>query len=146
MNNLVRKPLERRMYELARKHCGRREEFRIGLPKLHIKIGTTAPLFKFRAALREIIKINHLPDYCVYMEGDIVTFTNREPRTIKGTTPLPLLMPGSFEKAKRAAPGWDVYHLEREWREWIANKEKPKNPDAAFIAFCRKKYQREGKP
>jgi hypothetical protein len=25
-------------------------------------------------------------------------------------------------------------------------KEEPKNPDAAFIAFCRKKHQREGRP
>ena len=55
-------------------------------------------------------------------------------------------MPETFEKAKRAAPGWDVYCLEQEWREWIADKEKPKNPDAAFITFCRKKHQRDGGP
>ena len=68
----------------------------------------------------------------------------------KGLEPLPGLHPGSvrlsttdFEKAKRAAPGFDVYQLEREWREWITDKEKPKNSAAAFIAFCRKKYQRE---
>jgi replication initiator protein A len=47
----ARKPIERRIYELVRKHCGDSQESRIGLPKLHLKIGTTAPLFKFRAAL-----------------------------------------------------------------------------------------------
>ena len=37
----------------------------------------------------------------------------------------------------------DVYGLEAEWREWIAQKgEMPKSPDAAFIGFCRKKAQR----
>jgi hypothetical protein len=27
------------------------------------------------------------------------------------------------------------------WRDWIEGKEKPKYPNAAFVAFCRKKYQ-----
>jgi hypothetical protein len=48
-----------------------------------------------------------------------------------------------YERARKAAPGWDIYYLESQWRDWIAGKEKPKNPDVAFIAFCRKKYQRE---
>ncbi|WP_353351765.1 replication initiator protein A, partial [Aquicoccus sp. SU-CL01552] len=30
----LRKPLERRLYELARKHCGRQTQWRIGLPAL----------------------------------------------------------------------------------------------------------------
>ncbi len=51
-----------------------------------------------------------------------------------------------FERAKAAAPGWDVYSLEQDWRSWIAKKEQPENPGAAFVAFCRKKYQRVGKP
>lgn len=52
------------------------------------------------------------------------------------------LRPETFEKAKEAAPGFDVYALEQDWREWIAKKgEKPKNPDSAFVGFCRKKAQ-----
>ena len=48
----------------------------------------------------------------------------------------------TFEKAGQAAPGFDIYYLEQEWREWIAKTgEQPKNPDAAFIGFCKKKYQ-----
>jgi hypothetical protein len=56
------------------------------------------------------------------------------------------VVPETFEKAKRVAPGWDVYQLESEWREWIATKGQPGKPGPAFIAFCRKKYQREGMP
>jgi hypothetical protein len=63
-----------------------------------------------------------------------------------GNVCLPLLMLETFEKARRVAPGWDIYCLEGLWRDWIACKEKPKNPDVAFIAFCRQKYQREGRP
>lgn len=63
----------------------------------------------------------------------------------------PLLDPvylttSDFERAKAAAPGWDVYHLEQEWREWIATKGQPEKPGSAFIAFCRKKHQRGGIP
>jgi replication initiator protein len=56
------------------------------------------------------------------------------------------LMPSDFERAKAVAPGWDVYFLEQEWLEWIAKKGNPDKPGPAFIAFCRKKYQREGRP
>lgn len=51
----------------------------------------------------------------------------------------PHLRTVTYEMAKQAAPGWDVYELERQWREWIAKKGLPKKPDAAFIAFCRNK-------
>jgi hypothetical protein len=83
---------------LARKHCGDSQEFRISLPKLHIKIGTTAPPF------REIVKTNHLPDYRVSMERDIVTFTTRKDRILDGNARFPMLMPETFEKARRVAP------------------------------------------
>jgi hypothetical protein len=56
------------------------------------------------------------------------------------------LKTSDFERAKAAAPGWDVYSLEQEWQGWIAKKGRPDNPGTAFVAFCRKKYQREGKP
>jgi hypothetical protein len=61
----------------------------------------------------------------------VITFESHAPISLKLDT---------FEKAKRAAPGFDVYFLEAEWREWINKKgQHPKDPDAAFIGFCRKK-------
>jgi hypothetical protein len=51
----------------------------------------------------------------------------------------------TFQKAREAMGEnrLDVYVLEQEWRDWIAKKgELPKNPDAAFIGFCRRKAQR----
>ena len=58
----------------------------------------------------------------------------------------PHLRTATYERAKKAAPGWDIYELERQWREWIAKKGLPEKPDAAFVAFCRKKHQRERRP
>lgn len=51
----------------------------------------------------------------------------------------------TYAKAKRAAPRLDVYHLEMVWREWIAKTGKlPKDPDGAFIGFCKKKAKEHG--
>ncbi len=79
------------------------------------------------------------------------------PRLKNPPAPEPLLLPlpdfqersgphlrtSTYERAKQNAPGWDVYELERQWREWIEKKGPPQKPDAAFIAFCRKKAARE---
>lgn len=48
-----------------------------------------------------------------------------------------------YERAGKAFPGGDIASLEREWRGWIATKGEPDKPGAAFVAFCRKKYQSE---
>jgi hypothetical protein len=53
----------------------------------------------------------------------------------------------TYEKARRAAPGLDVYSLEQDWLEWIAKTGKvseTKEPDAAFIGFCKRKGKQHG--
>lgn len=50
----------------------------------------------------------------------------------------------TFDKAREIALGGrvrlDIYVLEQEWRDWITKKgERPKDPDKAFIGFCRQK-------
>lgn len=63
---------------------------------------------------------------------------------IEGVPISPLaLRHETFEKAKKAAPGFDVYALEQDWREWCSKKEPPKNPDSAFIGFCRAKARQK---
>ena len=144
----IRKPIERRVYELARKHCGDEPDFKISLSKLHKKIGTTAPIRKIRASIREIEKTDHLPDYSVSMADDVVAFKNRaaqKPAPARQGC-LPLLLTDTYEDARTAAPGWDVYALEREWREWTAGKSAPAHPDRAFLAFCRRKHRQHGRP
>lgn len=51
-----------------------------------------------------------------------------------------------YEQAREAAPGWDIYELERQWRDWIADKAPPRKPGAAFVAFCRKKHRTQRRP
>lgn len=66
------KGLERRLYELARKHCGDQDCWRIGLPKLAKKCGTERELRKFKAELSKIIEANQIPDYTVMMAYDVL--------------------------------------------------------------------------
>jgi hypothetical protein len=42
-----------------------------------------------------------------------------------------------YEKAKKKAPGLDVYVLEKEWREWVKDKNvEVRNAEALFLHFC----------
>ena len=144
----LRKPIERRVYELARKHCGQQKTWRISLAKLLLKTGSQSPEKRFRQMIRQLASHDHLPDYEVSFDedADMVIFTNR------GTTgSIPLVDSGvaplkgeTYEAARAAAPGWDVRRLEQEWREWII--EPPRDADRAFVGFCRKWFEKRGRP
>lgn len=140
----LRKPIERRIYEIARKHCGDAPSFKIGLDKLHKKTGSSSTLREFRRLVGKTVSTNHLPDYEITLADDVMTFTNRDwkdpdaPPTQQRQRQL--LKLDTYEKARAAAPGWDIYALEQQWLEWVAKKGiSPKRPDGAFIGFCRKK-------
>ena len=47
----------------------------------------------------------------------------------------------TYEKAKTCATGWDIYALEAEWKAWGSQQKDwpPKNPDAAFLGFCKRR-------
>jgi plasmid replication initiation protein len=62
--------LERRLYELARKHCGQQPEWRIGLPRLAEKVGVAKdrPLRKFKSDLLRIQLRGSLPEYQMGLE------------------------------------------------------------------------------
>lgn len=148
------KPLERRLYELARKHVGQQASFKIGLDKLRAKCGSQSTLKEFRRLLQTIIRDdethNHMPGYSFTLESDMVEMRP------KGTAPqqLPLLpLPqaelhlseSAIEEGRQYAPGWDIYGLEAEWREWLAKKGiVPRLPARHFVAFCKRRGRYPG--
>lgn len=147
----LRKPLERRIYELARKHCGMKDEWRISLDILQKKSGSNSTSREFKRLVSNIIEQDaqhrHMPDYAVSLEADQVVFRNRGTMQPKEETPqrvLVFLKSDTYEDARKAAPGWDVHYLEQEWRDWM--KETPKNADRAFVGFCRRWFERRGRP
>jgi plasmid replication initiation protein len=146
----LRRPLERRIYELARKHAGVEERpFVIGIDTLQKKVGSNAPPKKFRFFLKEIIRDGHIPDYAIELDGRQVRFRRTvpvRPRPRQGRfdfAPALDVQPETIEKARRAAPGYDVYALLADWRAFAAGKAPPFNPDAAFLGFCKARHARE---
>lgn len=148
----LRKPLERRIYELARKHCGRQSEWRISLEKLQKKCGSGSSLREFRRLITSISdedeEKDHIPDYQVRFDPDADVLIVRSRGTVvpeaKPQVNIPPLDPDVYELAREAAPGWDVRTIEKEWRSWAT--ENPKNAEMAFLGFCRKWSEKRGRP
>jgi len=133
----LRKPLERRVYELARKHCGRQPNWRISLSVLMHKCGSASP---FRRMIRDMIVTNHLPDYELAEEpGDIIHVRPRRAALAPGEGPH--LSLEAIDEARRLVPGTDVYALEADWRAWWVATGCPRlrSPDAAFLGWVRKR-------
>lgn len=79
----LRKPLERRLYELARKHCGHQTMWSIGLELLQDKAGSKCTLREFRRMVREVIEADTLPDYRMLLnDDDKVVFYVKNPRRL----------------------------------------------------------------
>ncbi len=75
----LRKPLARRLYELARKHCGHQTQWTITLELLQEKAGSKSTLKEFRRAVRAIQADDSLPEYrFVLGDDDKVTFYVRD--------------------------------------------------------------------
>ncbi|WP_238370535.1 plasmid replication initiator TrfA [Heliomarina baculiformis] len=152
----LRKPLERRIYEIARKHCGRQKEWKISLEMLQRKCGSSSTGREFKRLVAAIVdqdeSHDHMPDYAVRLEGNFVLFRNRNtmPREVvpEEAVRMVRLSSNAHAKAREVAPGWDVYHLEQEWRSWMSEGglDAPKSPDKAFVGFCRKWFERRGRP
>ena len=143
----LRRPLERRLYELARKHCGRQPEWRISLEVLQKKAGSTSPRRVFRAMLRDVIKDGNIPDYELTLDAQdllwVVPQRVVEPglaQTTAQTTLVPLSA-ATLDRARSHAPGWDIYALEAEWRGVWQRSGRPalRAPDRAFLGWLDKR-------
>jgi plasmid replication initiation protein len=77
----LRKPLERRLYELGRKHCGHQTTWSISLELLQNKAGSKCSLREFRRMVREIIEADTLPGYRLILdETDKAIFYTKNTR------------------------------------------------------------------
>ena len=158
----LRKPLDRRLYELARKHCGGAAKWRISLDKLQKKCGSRMERRFFLRHVRHTVQSNHLPDYALTLENDQVVFWRREqggdvhkpapapvaaePKTAEvapaaKTASAPserriLISSQAIERLYETAPGWDKYMLEHAYIEWAKDKEPARNEDARFLSWA----------
>ena len=144
----LRKPIERRLYELARKHCGKQQRWDIRLDTLARKTGSTSSPKEFKRMISKVIKDNaeqqYIPDYSFSLEDELLTV--RPLRSPVRSSSLPPLQSNTYEDARLYARGWDIRVLESEWRDWVVSKNiKVRNPDANFLKFCKQRgpYKQE---
>jgi plasmid replication initiation protein len=137
----LRRPLERRLYEIARKHCGSKPKWQIGLTTLQNKTGSNAPIKRFRHNLREIIKADVTPFY--RFELDDNDLVNVRPRQFKAQAAPSISLPAWAEEKARAIArekGRDYYALRSDWLAFAqaetAKGNPAQNPGAAFVAYC----------
>lgn len=139
----LRRPLERRLYEIGRKHCGNQKRWHISLDKLKAKTGSNAPLKKFRHNVKQIITEDNTPFYKLELTADdLVIFRPRKSKI--ELAPDLVIDDWAEDQAREIAhqKRWDYYHLRSRWMDF-AKKEAAEgrpadNPSAAFIAWCQK--------
>jgi len=152
----LRKPLERRLYEIARKMCGHSNYWHLKLKTLHELTGSTSSSHEFKRLIKSIINDNtkhgHIPDYTFELVGDLVKIRPRRDFTEMYAAPAEPtqvnkinLKNTAIEAARKIAAGYDVYMLQSEWREMLSTKKTmPENPEGSFVAYVKWYVQKHG--
>ena len=142
----LRRPIDRRLYEIARKHCGRQPSWRIGSELLQKKCGSKQEGKHFAAHLRELARSDHLPDYRMTLEGEQAVFWRRgeglakPPEAGEKVVKPPAdrtirISQAAFDTMRERAPGWDKYMLESMYIEWAKTKDAARHEDARFLRW-----------
>lgn len=76
----LHRPLERRLYEIARKHCASKSDWVIGFDNLLKKAGSRASSKEFKRMLKEVIESDLLPDFRISLsaDGSMVKFYQKD--------------------------------------------------------------------
>lgn len=143
----LRKPLERRLYEIARKSCGQKTYFHFRIQTLYEIMGSASTLPEFRRMLTNIIRDNqehsHIPDYTFELDSDLVKIRPKKEFTLAYQPPPSAidkvhLSMSIHEAAKKHAQGWDIYAIEDDWRAMLQQKGTvPDKPEGSFIAYVK---------
>ena len=148
----IRSPLDRRLYELARKHCGSTQQiWRIGAAKLQLKTGSKSTSKEFARHLRGAAQTDALPDYAMSLEadGELVVFQRRRPPARPRGGPaaitadsLDVLVPESVllqARAEARQRNRDFQALKHEFVGFMQASGPPANLAGALLGFVRKK-------
>jgi plasmid replication initiation protein len=136
----LRKPIERRLYELARKHCGKQSKWTIYLDKLASKTGSQSSSKEFKRMISKVVQDNavedYIPEYTFALAGDLLTVRSKPKKAV--ITTIPSIQSDTYEQAREYATGWDIRVLEDEWRDWVMQKKiNVINADTHFLKFCK---------
>lgn len=151
--------IERWLYRFIRKQAGNREEgWSWKFRTLYGRSGSMQRFSDFAIALREVVNQKTLLDYNLhsfvkheeeYLQARKEKASMRVEVEVIPVMEEPLkpqflrLQTSTYEKAKRLAPGYDIYALEVDWRSATErNGIEIKQPDAAFLGWCKRVSER----
>ena len=153
----LRRALDRRLYEIARKHCGRQADWAIGIEKLHSKCGSGSELYEFRRCLRRIVEEGgDLLEYDLGLRAgqrgqELVVFRRREGSYLKQRPAVHpnteiTLSNGVAAVARKHHGSWvDLNAAERDWKAWMTKKAiRPVNTEAMFLSFLVRWVPKQG--
>lgn len=140
----LRRAIDRRVYEIARKHCGQQKSWSILLSSLQQKTGSKSPLRTFRLAIKKLAESGNLLDYLMYFDSDedkVYFFPRTEfmeniaQKSISANIPK-----WAINKVNAFLPHKNGETLLKEWEQvWIeTGSKKLENPIGAFIGYCKK--------
>jgi hypothetical protein len=156
----LRSPLDRRLYEIARKHDQHMKEgggWSISIDKLQQKTGSASTSRHFKQVVKKLMDTDHIPDYQLLVDSNNVVYFSKK-RQVDAIeeegekiidNPIFLdaeltnaLSEKNIEKAKKAAGRADIYGLWADFREWNMSQQNDiECLEAAFIGWCKKKRQ-----
>lgn len=149
----LRRPLERRLYEVARKRAGRQEKgANIRLDDLHRLCGSAASMREFRRMIKQVVNThedgNEFPDYNIELSDDLLfirpkdSFLNRITPPASKKVFLPLR---AHDEARMLLKGWCPRYVEQKWRGWIGRDNiAVKDPLSHYLAFCKTYTEKHG--
>jgi len=147
----LRRPLDRRLYQIVRKHCGNQEKWDIGLPKLYAKSGARTALKDFRYRVREFMDrwderleredqdfLGYRMEYDPTRDMVVVHKTQPENVPVETLLTIPEQPSEDFMRIARAeCPGYDPVIPYRAWTNWAKRQGGGvKHPEKAFRGFC----------
>jgi len=116
---LLKRPIDKRLYEIASKHVGNGISWPFSLKELKLKSGSLSSLREFRRMVKESAENALFPDYIIEYdrEKDIVKFINKNPaKSIKRShvnrDELPVVSEEVKNKVRRLAKKTENIHLE----------------------------------
>ena len=150
----VRRPIDRAVYQLVRKHCGEQKEWTVGVDRLGAKIGSTNQrLSNFRQTIERFAgrwEGENFLDYDVRVVGDrlVAGYAGKGYRR-PAAPPLAdrHISPETVDEIRRLDPGIDVGRLEAQWRKKADGKGVPiRSADAAFLGYAKKAVEKRRRP
>ena len=152
-------PLEQRLYEIARKFCGRQQRWAVNSRMLQIYSGSAAVHYSFLQQLRKIAASGDLLDYRMRIDNSnnrrqIVIFERLQGTLIpvhspivtaeSNYTPSPALVSKIREEFGAKI---DIDKSVKDFNEWVTKKKiRPTNGDALFLSFIKSWLKNPTKP